>query len=166
MRTRTHAIGVRSVRQCNVCFAILIAKRYGLGYTSSGPYSASNPRSNARAHCRRKAASFRRWVSAVFREIPADLQAATTFAVVAKDERNDSRHGNGLGTDFGRRLDIITAECSNELSHGDFRRKEPLLGAPSDYFNTVSRFAQRQNWPSMTVALSVRTDQNCYLRCR
>ena len=26
---------------------------------------------------------------------------------LAKDERNDSRHGNALGTDFDGRLDII-----------------------------------------------------------
>jgi predicted DsbA family dithiol-disulfide isomerase len=46
-------------------------------------------------------------VYAVLREIPADLQASTTFAVLAKDDRNGSRHGNALGTDFDERLDII-----------------------------------------------------------
>jgi hypothetical protein len=45
------------------------------------------------------------------------------FAVLAKSVRNDCRHGNTLCTAFGRRLDINTAECSDERSLGNFRRK-------------------------------------------
>jgi hypothetical protein len=71
----------------------------------------------------------------VFREIPADLQASTTFAVIAKDERNGSRHGKTLGTEFDERLDIIlrnvqmnvitailgASSVSGEFSHDPIR---------------------------------------------
>jgi len=54
----------------------------------------------------------------VFREIPADLQASTTFAPLAKDERNDCRHGNARCADFGRRFDIIPRNVHLNVTTG------------------------------------------------
>jgi len=50
----------------------------------------------------------------VFAALPAPL---------ANDERNVCRHGNARGTDFDRRLGIITAECSDERNDRHSRRK-------------------------------------------
>jgi hypothetical protein len=54
----------------------------------------------------------------VFREIPADLQASTIFAVLAIDERNGSRHGNALCTEFDECFDIIPRTVQMNVTTG------------------------------------------------
>jgi len=54
----------------------------------------------------------------VFLEIAADLQAATTFVPALNDERNGSRHGNALCTEFDERLDIIPRTVQMNVSMG------------------------------------------------
>ena len=38
------------------------------------------------------------------------------FATSVKNERNDSRHGNALGTDFDRRFDIILQDVQMNVT--------------------------------------------------
>jgi hypothetical protein len=54
----------------------------------------------------------------VLREIFADRHAFTTSIPALNDERNDCRHGNARGTEFGRRFDMIPLDVHANVITG------------------------------------------------
>ena len=74
----------------------------------------------------------------MFREIPADVQASTTFAPAAKDERNDFRHGNALCSDFDERLDIIPQYVHLNVTPGILDARAFSGGLASGFFYQIN----------------------------
>jgi hypothetical protein len=69
-------------------------------------------------------------------------------ATAAKDESNDSRHGNALRTRFDGRFDINPAECSHERNHGYSRRKR-LSFSDNQVALAGYRLADSASWFSL-----------------